>query len=460
MTTTVDLNSPFVVFLFIATASHMVWNAWLNWRNRDFVLRTENETPTKLQKLHTRAKDIFTEDRLRKSLEYERTVSAFGMFETKAFQLLELGILAFGIIPWMLHVASDSFGLPIWLAVCVIPVLLYIVHCILSLPFNYHSTFALEERFGFNLASRKLFFSDFFKEIGIYSVLQLTVGIGVFFAFYALYRWHGSFDVWACLTLAVMSSTLAMVYELMYDKVILPMFNKMRPMDDGPLKTRMEDLLKKFGYNPAGVFVIDASKRSKHSNAYCAGWGKNKRLVLFDTLLKTFSDDEVLAVLGHELAHSKLNHLVIGRLTDFCKTFAYLFIASVFISKCVVQLLSGFGFDFVLVDIYRYWQASQSQPMALAVLTVLGFEFFGKLWDSVVWIFDGVWSWMSRKMEFAADEYSCRCTGNREAMVTALFKLYDDNLSYPVSDPVYETWNFSHPGLVNRVNALNHADQN
>lgn len=454
--TTINLSSPYVVFLFIATFIHFGWNAWLKWRDCDYVLRTEKDALQKLQKLHERAKAIFTSERLCKSLEYERTVSAFGAFESKAFQMLELGILAFGIVPWLMHSALCDLKFPIWLAVSIIPVVLYVGHCLLSMPFNYHSTFALEERFGFNNTSMKLFFSDFFKETTLYSMLQTIVGIGVFFAFYALYKWYGYFDVWACLVLSVSSLLLAMAYEVAYDKVVLPLFNEMKPMDEGPLKTRMEELLKKFGYNPTGVFVIDASKRSGHSNAYCAGWGKNKHLVLFDTLLKSFSDDELMAVLGHELAHSKLNHLVWSRVIGFVGTFVHLAAASAFINKWGVQMLSAFGFDSVLVDLHLH--VSQDSYAVLAALTVLGLEFFGKLWDSVVWIFNGIESWISRKMEFAADAYSCEYNGNSEAMVTALFKLYDENLSYPLSDPLYEAWNFSHPSLVNRVEALSHAD--
>ena len=116
-------------------------------------------------------------------------------------------------------------------------------------------------------------------------------------------------------------------------------------------------------------------------------------------------------------------------------------------------MLNAFGFRDRILDNFAAY-ASSDVNMMLAAFATLGFMFFGKIWNSITWIFDGISSWISRKMEFAADAYSCKYTGNSDAMITALFKLYGKNLTYPVSDPIYEAWNFSHPSLINRVEAL------
>ena len=450
---TIDLSSPYIQFFFAASAVHTMWGAYLAWRERDYVIRTEGEATTRLQKLHAYAKEVFSREKLQRSLAYERTATAFGQFESRVSQLICLAALAFGLVPWMLQVALLDIGLPVWAAIALTSVALLIGSSIIELPFDYHSAFALEERFGFNTMTLKLFFSDFAKSIAIGSIMQFAFNVGLFFAFYGLFKLYGDFDIWACLTLAVASLLFSMVFEVLNDKLILPLFNEMTPLEDGPLKTRMEDMLKAYGYSPDGVFVIDASKRSKHSNAYCAGWGKNKHLVLFDTMLKSFSDDEILAVLGHELAHAKLNHLVWGRAMSFVETFAFLYAASLFVSGHCISLMSAFGFRGEVLEGVAA-QSFTDVTMMKTALMVIAFSIFGKIWNSASWILDGLESWISRKMEFAADAYSCKYTGNSEAMVTALFKLHNENLSYPISDPLYEAWSFSHPSLVNRVEAL------
>ena len=450
---TIDLTSPYIWIFFAGTAIHMCWNAWLSWRDKDYILKTAAATPNRIWKLHNYAKEMFSVEKLSKALEYERTISAFSAFENRISRFIAFGTLAFGLIPWLLNIAMTDFRLYAWLALAIIPILLSIANNVISLPFDYYSTFTLEERFGFNNSTVKLFFGDFFKNICIFSAIEFVISVGTFFAFYALFKMYGKLDLLACLCLSALSLLLMMLYELLYDKVLLPLFNEMKPLDECPLKSKMEDLLKKFGYNPSGVFVIDASKRSNHANAYCAGWGKNKHLVLFDTLLKDFSEDELMAILGHELAHSKLHHLVWNRVISFVGTFAYLYIATFFINDCCISMLNAFGFRDRILDNFAAY-ASSDVNMMLAAFATLGFMFFGKIWNSITWIFDGISSWISRKMEFAADAYSCKYTGNSDAMITALFKLYGKNLTYPVSDPIYEAWNFSHPSLINRVEAL------
>jgi len=447
----IDLTSPFIWVFLLGTSIEIIWNSWLAWRERDYVLKTEDSTASRLQKLHSLAASFFTEEKLKKSLVYERTSSAFSLFHGKCNRIIQSGILLFGLIPWLFSIMLTSTTLPFVVSAICISIAISWLDDILDIPFSWHSTFTLEERFGFNTMTKKLFWQDFMKNqlvSGVFTAGYIAVS---YFCLYGVHKLYGAIDWKIAIAFAAASLAFSMVFEIVYMKVILPLFNKVEPMEDCELKTKMENLLKSFGFSPKGVFIIDASKRSKHSNAYCTGWGKNKRLVLFDTLLKSFTEDELLAILGHELAHSKLNHLVWNRVMEFAESTIYFVAATFFIYS--LPLLNAFGYrGDALV-------AQDGSAAALSAVALIGFTLFKKVYCAVEWVTDGIGSWISRQMEFAADKYSCKYTGKVEPMISSLFKLYGENLSYPVSDPIFEMWHFSHPSLVNRVEALNSIEK-
>jgi len=448
----VDLTSPFIWVFVIGMIAKMCWRAYLGWRDDDYILRTEKDAESMIGKVHSLAKEMFSKDKLARSLEYERTSTAFGLFHSRVNSCIDLAMTAFGIVPMILSTVLSLTGFPMFIGLAIATLAISFLGDIWSTPFSYFEQFKIEERFGFNMMTPSLFWKDFMKGKAIEVVMTFGYYSIIYAGLLLVHTYYGRIDAIACLMLTVGTTLFSMLMEIVHMKVIIPMFNKLEPMKDGELKNRMESLLKSYGYNPAGLFVIDQSKRSKHSNAYCSGWGKNKKIVLFDTMLKNMNDDEILAVIGHELAHAKLCHLVIGRVSEFIGTFAFFWIASMFIYD--FDLLSAFG--------YRGGEIATSiclQPHSLteafASLSLIGFMLFGKIYAQISWIFTGVMSWMSRKMEFAADKYSCKFNKKVEPMITSLFKLYHENLSYPISDPLYESWYFSHPSLLNRVTALN-----
>lgn len=441
----IDLTSAFIWVFAIGVFLRTCWNSYLNWREKTFVLDSEGSAFEKISKLHDCAKNYFSEEKLSKALIYERTSTAFGVFKSKVFQQISFAVLAIGIAPMTLDLLLNTFNFPFFLSVICTVVALSSIDELLQIPFSYYENFKLEEKFGFNTMTLKLFITDFFKNLGISAALNAIQLLAIVFLLVGFHKLFGNLDWKACLILTGISTAGSMLMEWTYMKIILPMFNKLTPMEDSELKMRMVKLMKDFGFNPNGVFILDASKRSRHSNAYCSGWGKNKRLVLFDTLLKNFTDDEIMAILGHELAHSKLHHLVIIRCMEFVQTFIFLLTASFFIYD--VQMFQAFGFSFITQE-------------NIMTFSIFGFWLFGKLFNSWWWMLEGIESWISQKMEYAADQHSCKYNRTVEPMITSLFKLYDENLSYPLSDPLYEAWNSSHPGLVNRVLALKSLEDN
>lgn len=440
MNNIIDLTSTYILVFAFGFFAKACWNSWLIWREKNFELDSEKDAYDKILSVHSCAKDFYSEDKLKTSLLYERTCSAFNVFHGKIFQRIMLGVLAFGLVPYTMHLFFYNLSFSFIVSLSCTVLLLSFLDDIISLPFSYYENFKLETKFGFNTMTIKTFVTDFFKNIAVssvYNVIQLSVIVSLLFAFH---KYYGNIDWKICLVLSVISVIASMVMEVIDMKVIIPLFNKLSPMEDSPLKTRMEKMMNDFGFNSKGVFVIDASKRSKHSNAYCSGWGKNKSLVIYDTMLKNFTDDEIMAILGHELAHSKLNHLVIDRILSFIQTFMFLFISTFFIYD--VSLYHAFGFSYVT-------------SANVTTFSIFGFWLFGKIYGAFSWILDGIESYISRSMEYAADRNSCKYNnGNINPMITALFKLYGENLSYPFNDSLYEAWNFSHPGFVNRISAL------
>ena len=439
MTYAIDLTSWVILMWFVGFCLKQAWNSFLGWRDKNFVLSHEKNALEEVTSVHSCAKNFFTQEKLNKSMEYERTCDAFGSFRRKISNLVSIGFLAFGLFPFVFSLFSVSLGWHFIFAFIATSVILSIVSTVISIPFSYYNNFSLEEKFGFNMMTKKTFWTDIVKEEAISFVLS-SIMIGLLFGIIeAIHCFYGPIDILAAFAIAIVGSCSSMILEVVQLKVLMPLFNKFTPLEDGELKTRAEDLLKKFGYDPAGVYVMDASRRTRHSNAYCSGWGKAKKLILFDTLLKDFTTDEVIAILGHELAHAKLHHLIYDRALEFAKDFVFNALAIMMIYN--PALYTAFGWNMV-------------NSSNVAGFALVGFNLFQKLYDSWSWIFEGVESYLSRLMEFAADKYSCIYTKTVDPMVTSLFKLYGENLSFPLTDPWYEAWNFSHPSLINRTKAI------
>ena len=303
------------------------------------------------------------------------------------------------------------------------------VSSLLGLPFALLRTFGIEARFGFNRTTPGRFALDRIKGWALSLALSAPLLAGLLW----LMRQPPVAGVpwWAWAWLGLMALMLGLMD--LYPRVIAPMFNRFTPLE-GPLRTRIEGLLERCGFQAGGLFVMDASRRSAHGNAYFSGLGRSKRIVLFDTLIASNPEAELEAVLAHELGHFKLNHILLGLLQSAALTLVGLFCIGWLLRQ--PWLLPGFGI------------AHQDDALAL-VVGVLVVQMAGPLLGIMA-------NWVSRRHEYQADDFARRLVGV-EPMAGALLRLSRDNASTLTTDPLYALVNFSHPPVPLRVARLREA---
>jgi STE24 endopeptidase len=299
---------------------------------------------------------------------------------------------------------------------------------LVSLPFDYLQTFSVEQRFGFNRATRRLFAIDLAKSVALTILFMTPLVLAVDFAMRQLGSWWW-LAVWG---IFVAFNMLAL---LIVPTFIIPLFNKLEPLDDAALKARIGALMERCGFRAKGVFRMDGSKRSSHGNAFFTGLGPSKRIVLFDTLLEKLTPEEIEAVLAHELGHFRLRHITKRMVAYFGVSLVIL----AFLGWLAGQawFYRGFGIDPA---------AAAAMPLTSLLLFVLVFPLASK-WFRVVS------SHVSRVHEFEADAYAAQHASARE-LASALIKLHRDNASTLTPDPIYSAVNDSHPSAAQRIARL------
>jgi STE24 endopeptidase len=300
---------------------------------------------------------------------------------------------------------------------------------LIDLPFDYYHQFVIEERFGFNKMGVKLWLFDLVKNLGLTAVLGLPLA-------------------WVLLTLMAKAGALWWLYAWLFITAyqllmmviaptwIMPLFNKFTPLDDASLKARIEGLMGRVGFTSKGLFVMDGSKRSGHGNAYFSGFGGNKRIVFFDTLIERLAPQEIEAVLAHELGHFKLKHIVKRMVVMF--VFMLAFLALLGYLKAQSWFYEGLGVDPLL--------ASNAMALILFMLVLPTFTF----------VFSPLTSISSRKHEFEADAFAATHTDAND-LVSALVKMYEDNASTLTPDPLHSAFYDSHPPASVRIGKLKMA---
>ncbi|HLH11968.1 MAG TPA: M48 family metallopeptidase [Methylovirgula sp.] len=291
---------------------------------------------------------------------------------------------------------------------------------VLHLPFTLIRTFGLEARFGFNRTTPRLFLLDQVKGLG----LQLALAVPLLYGFFALQRALPHYW-WIFAWAGLMSVMIAMI--VIYPTFIAPLFNKFTPMAEGPMKIAIEMLLKKCGFESKGLFIMDASKRSAHGNAYFTGFGKAKRIVFFDTLLEKHSGDEILSVLAHELGHYKFGHV-------------YLRIVETAILAWVVFIILHWAFATSALA-HAFGLPNDPGVILMVVTIALG---------PVSHLVSPITNFLSRRAEFQADAFAKSMVGG-EPMIAALTKLSRDNLATLTPDRLYAMFNYSHPPVPERI---------
>ena len=299
-----------------------------------------------------------------------------------------------------------------------------IVSSIIDIPFDYYKTFTVDEKFGFNKMTRGMFYSDLIK----HSIVGVVLGAPILFA--ALWLMQGAGAYW-WLYLWIVWSVFNLLMLAVYPTFIAPFFNKFSPLKDEALKQRIEALLSKCGFKSQGLFVMDGSARSSHGNAYFTGFGSSKRVVFFDTLLERLNDDEIEAVLAHELGHFRHHHVI--------KRIALMFFVS-FVGLALLGWLMNQDWFYAGLGVT---QASNYMALLLFLMVSPVFLF----------LLRPLMASYSRKNEFEADDYAAK-HASAKYLVEALVKLYRDNASTLTPDPLHSAFYDSHPPASIRISKL------
>jgi STE24 endopeptidase len=299
--------------------------------------------------------------------------------------------------------------------------LLILVTTIFSLPQSIYFTFVLEEKYGFNKTTWKIFIADLFKG----ALLTFVLGAPIAYAILSIMEKLGSYW-WLYAFLFLTAVQLLLVF--IYPTFIAPIFNKFSELPEGIVKEKIISLLTRCGFKSSGLFVMDASKRSGHGNAYFTGFGKTKRVVFFDTLLNTLEPEEVESILAHELGHMKKKHILKAMIKGFVFSFIGLYILGVL--KNNPAFFIGHG--------------------VLTVTNATALALFSMVSGVYTFLLTPINSWLSRKNEYEADEFASQ-NASANKLISALVKMYKDNASTLTPDPTYSKFYFSHPPALERV---------
>ena len=385
------------------------------------ILDIKNITPT----IPSDFKKAYDQEKYILSQDYLKARTRFGLFSS-TFSLILIMIVIhsdiFGLLDQFVRGQSDSYILQGLLFIGII----YFFQDIVSLPFSIYHTFVIEERFGFNKTTLNLFIIDKIKGYAIFIVLGSIVIIPILY-FFHVYGDIGWLIAWSILTAFMIA------VQPLFVHVIAPMFNKFTPLEEGELRSAIEKYTAKVNFPLARIDIMDGSKRSAHSNAYFTGFGKSRRIAIFDTLVEKHSINEIVSVVAHEVGHYKLKHVLQGTILGIIETGIMLF-----------------AFNLIMNDISLFQVFGVSQLSVHA-----GIVFFSMLYAPVSMFTSIVTTAISRKNEYEADKYSYDTTNNREALVSMLIGLSANNLSHLTPHPLKVFLSYSHPPVVDRIKAVN-----
>ena len=367
--------------------------------------------------------DVYNKEEYEKSQRYKKERYNFGIITSSFSTIILLAFLFFNGFSVIDEFARSITENPILIALLFFGILMF-GSDIISLPLSYYSTFVIEEKFGFNKTTRATFFLDKLKGWAMMAIL----GGGILALIIWFYTIAGENFWWyAWILVAVFSIFLNMFYA----KLIVPIFNKQRPLEEGSLRTKIEAYAKKVGFKLDNIFVIDGSKRSTKANAYFSGFGKEKRITLYDTLIKDLDETEIVAVLAHEVGHYKKNHIIINLITSIATTGFTLWLLSLFVGNPILSQALGV--------------AEPSFHIALVA--------FGILYSPISELTGLLVNFLSRKFEYQADDYASK-TYNGQDLISSLKKLSKNSLSNLTPHKAYVFMHYSHPTLLQRYNNL------
>ena len=366
---------------------------------------------------------IYDEDKYQTSQAYQSEVFRFSLLTSTLGFVVTLAVLWFGGFGWLDHWVRSIAPME-YLSTLYFFGILYFANDLLTLPFDLYATFVIEEKYGFNKMSMKTFVIDKIKGwlvtliIGGIMLSLFIVVVAFFESRFWIYFW-------------IIASAFMIFMNMFYTTLILPIFNKLTPLEDGSLKKAITKYSEGVGFPLNNIFVIDGSKRSSKGNAFFSGLGKKKKVVLYDTLIENHSEDELVGVLAHEVGHYKKRHII------WSLTLSVLQIGFILWLLSKMLFMSELSF-------------AMGGNMTSIQLNILA---FGILYSPLSMILGILMNVFSRKNEYEADEYAT-LTFSKEPLITALKKLTSDNLGNLTPHPWYVFVNYSHPSLEQRISAM------
>jgi STE24 endopeptidase len=412
------MDNFFLAIFAIAYFAEHVLDLWLTRLNLEHMASHEAEVPSYFQ-------GSITSEEYRKGIAYNREKARLGLVASWAEAPVFWGLLLSGFYGH-LDGWARAFGYGSVVTGLIFLAVVSILFSAMALPFSLYSTFVIEQKYGFNTMTWKLWLSDLCKRL----LLSVAIGVPVLsgILWFMNHFLPGLWWLYVWAFLAVVQLFLASIFPVF----IVPLFNKLTPLRDGSLKERILSLARKVHFNLSGVYTMDGSKRSTHSNAFFAGMGRFRRIVLFDTLVNSLNEPEVLAVLAHEMGHNVKRHIWTGLVVTLATSLAGLYVLSRLVSY--PWFYTAFGF---------------AQPSSHAALFV-----FMKVAASFTFFLSPLPAMLSRKHEYEADRFSAETLGDPQPMIQGLVKLTKDNLSNLTPHPLYSFFYYSHPTVMERIQAL------
>lgn len=395
--------------------------------------------------------DYVDEEKIIQTCEYKNEKYALWVVRNIAETFLNLMIILFFFSQFffLAHTVSNNA----YFAVILFLILLQSISFIANLPFDIYNEFKIEKKFGFSKITVREWILDIVKSLIITFIMEsIIIGVCISLLFLSEHWW------WL---LGIFYVVFSLAVSFLYPMFIAPLFNKFSPLEDGELKTRLEALLRKTGFKTTGIFVMDASKRSSHSNAYFTGIGKSKRIVLYDTLIKTLSPAEIEAVLAHELGHYKKKHIQKNLAATIPCIFLALFVASKLIWNMDIYLSFGLiaNETQTTADVFASKIIPEGWTNFIIFLQFAGIMLIAEILKGFSPIINLVSNTFSRRNEFQADEFAKELCGTEKNLITALIKLNRENLNDFTPPKLYCIFNYSHPPLLERIKTLKKENQ-
>tara|TARA_Y100000589_G_scaffold145348_1_gene139028 strand:+ start:1748 stop:2980 length:1233 start_codon:yes stop_codon:yes gene_type:complete len=368
--------------------------------------------------------EFYAKDKYEKARNYAKEKGKISLLSSTISLVITVFLLWYKGYGWINDIITSKYEM-VFLQTGLFFLTLFILSDIISLPFSCYNTFVIEEKYGFNKTTPKTFVLDKIKGY----LLTLIIGGGVLAgAMYLVTSLPNGFWLWLWIGLAA----LMLLINMFYADVIVPIFNKLKPLEEGSLREKIEAYSKKVGYSLKNIYIIDGSKRSTKANAFFSGLGPRKTIALYDTLVEKHSDEELVAVLAHEVGHYKKKHVLTSMLLTILQLGLMCYLLEICIKQPVIsEALGGSGMVFHL-----------------------GLMAFGILYSPLGTVIGVLMNILSRKNEYEADDYA-KNTYDGQALQLALKKLSVDSLSNLYPHPFYVFMHYSHPPLLKRLSALN-----